>query len=467
MILSAAVDLGSSRFKAAVLDEAGTLHDMKRVPAPPLTGSGLIREGDGPAYLDAATNLLKDLLTGLPKEVPIGLASQRSTFLLWDKETGVPVTPLVSWQDRRADAWCKAKEDTTAGLVQRTGLLLSPHYAAPKMATLFTMDRNLRERATSGSLLFGTLETHLLWNWTSQRVHETDLSMSARTLLVDPRTSEWSDPLLRFFEIPRPLLPAIVSTWGRTIPLDWGGLISATVTDQAASVLAVMDDSSDLLIINLGTGGFVITPTGAEMKEIPGYLSGPLSQAPDGSREFALEGTINGIAPALADLQDETVTLTDTDPLPNHFCLPDTAGIGAPHWLADMGSLFSEPPDNLTPSDRKRVIMEGIIFRIVEIVRDLCGRKVPSKVLLSGGLSNETFIQLGLSSCLGHAVQIVKEKETTLLGAARLAAPRRDWPPPDCRRVNPGSEGRYLEEKFLRWQEWLRQEIGIHRRVHS
>jgi glycerol kinase len=467
MILSAAVDLGSTRFKAAVLDEAGTLHDMKRVPAPPLTGSGLIREGDGPSYLNAATNLLKDLLSGLPKEVPIGLASQRSTFLLWDKETGTPVTPLVSWQDRRADDWCKAKEDTAAGLVQSTGLLLSPHYAAPKLSYLFSMDRNLRDLAKSGSLLFGTLETYLLWNWTSKGIHETDLSMSARTLLVDPRTGEWSDPLLRFFGIPRSLLPAIASTWGRTIPLDWGGLISATITDQAASVLAVMDDSSDLLIINLGTGGFVITPTGSEMKEIPGYLSGPLARAPNGSKEFALEGTINGIAPPLADLQDETVTLTDTDPLPNHFCLPDTTGIGAPHWLADMGSLFSEPPGNLTPSDRKRVIMEGIIFRIVEIVRDLCGKEVLSNILLSGGLSHETFIQLGLSSCLGQPIQIVKEKETTLLGAARLAAPKREWPSPDFTRVHPGAKGHYLQEKFLRWREWLQQEIRLHRRALS
>lgn len=463
MTSAVALDLGSTRIKAVQMSQNGHLGEIVEVAAPPLTEAGLIMEGDAMAYINDAIHVLNEAFLNLPNDTPIGIASQRSSFLLWDKITGQPVTPLISWQDRRAYDWCTNHQNAFSGLELLTGLFLSPHYAGPKLAYLLSTDSRLKKAAARGNILFGTLETFFLWKLTQGNYHQTDLSMASRTLMADPLKNQWSKRLLSFFDIPLSVLPEIVPTFGRNIPLSSGGRLTSSVADQAASFLGSIGSYDGGVIVNLGTGGFVIHATGEKMKHMPGYLSGPLFCSPRMGKQYAIEGTINGIGYTMSQQICEHVELMDIDMIPSVFCLPDYSGAGAPLWVADLEFLMSEGAECLSPEDSKRIVMEGIIFRINQILQDICGLQNNPDILLSGGLSSEEFLCKGLAACTGHTVLKPKQKETTLLGAGKLALGLAKNSVSLSPVEVPGNAGIYLKDKYLQWKTWLTNEIDQHK----
>ncbi|MFC2091570.1 FGGY family carbohydrate kinase [Elusimicrobiota bacterium] len=452
MVLSASIDIGTTLIKTAVLQEKGNLTDIKGIRSPALEGSGLIMETDAKKYLETATAALNNIKISSNANIPLGIASQRSSFLLWNKETSEPVTPLISWQDRRAHNWCINNSKRASVPVEKTGLLLSPHYAGPKLAYLLSKDNHLDTACSRGELLFGNLETYLIWNWSEGKVHHTDLSMAARTLMADPLKAAWSDELLDLFKIPRLILPEISPTYGLNIPAIQNFTISATITDQAASLLSLIGKDSDCISINLGTGGFLNLPTGNDFRLTPGYLCGPILKGPEGTTLYSLEGTINGISTALEDLKHIQIELQQDDPIPDIFCLPETSGMGSPFWKADMPFLLSD--ENLSDSQKKCAVIEGIIFRIVNILKDICPVRLPEYIYISGGVARESFISRGLASALMHPVSVPLERDTTLLGAANLAAGITYEPPLIAEIIKPSEKGHYLADKFADWKIW-------------
>jgi len=454
-----ALDLGSTRIKAGALSEDGQLRLLAEADAPPLTGADPVREGDAAAYAASARAVLAEALSRAPG-LPVGIASQRSSFLLWEAASGRPVTPLVSWQDRRAAGWCAAHAHLEATVSARAGLPLSPHYAGPKLAVLLEGDPALGKGLADGRLRFGTLETYLLWTWSGGRVHHTDLSMAARTLLVDLETGGWDPTLLATFGVPPQGLPAIGDTAGLDIRvdirvdirLDSGAVVAATVADQPAAALAVLGDDPGTALVNLGTGGFVLRRVAGRADRLPGYLLGPLRRVGD-QAAWALEGTINAIGPAVSALGPGPTPLPEADPSPDAFCLPDAAGVGAPHWRADLGPVLSPQARALGPDDRRRVLLEGILFRVREIVDDLAAPGPPiRRLLLAGGLAHEPFLAPTLAAATGRNLARLAEEEATLLGAARLAAGV-PFSAPAATPVAPAGE--YLAEKYPRWRAWL------------
>lgn len=454
--LSVALDLGSTRIKAARLSADGTLSSAVSVAAPPLGGAGELREGDASAYLQAAESALARAREGLSDDVPLGIASQRSSFLLWDAETGRPATPLVSWQDRRAAAWCARHRDAAAWIAERTGLVLSPHYAGPKLATMRGADADLTRAMDDGRLLFGTLDAWLVWNWSGSRVHRTDATMAARTQLFDVETGDWSAELLRFFGVPAAVLPRVEPTVGRPASLGAHGVLSASVADQAAGLHAAAGEDERTALVNFGTGAFVLRPTRDARFRPRGYLLGPVLARADAPVLRALEGTINGGAAGLRGAAPSESPLTEMDPDPHAFCVPDHSGVGAPHWRADIPFTLSEAAAALPPEGRRRVVLEGLLFRVAEILRDLFPGEPPARVILAGGLANERFLPAGLAALLGRPVSVLGEPEATLLGAARLAAGLHHAADSTLRTVPPGPWGAYLREKLPRWTEWVR-----------
>jgi glycerol kinase len=450
-----ALDLGTTHLKGGVLGDDGAMANVMSVPAPPLTGGGAIRQSDPVAYREVAAGLLDELLVGVDRSaVRLGIACQRGSFCLWERATGHPVTPLISWQDRRSAPWCDAHRDHEGEIRAATGLPLSPHYAATKLAVLLEADPSLRPRLADGSLRFGTLETYLLSQWSGGRSHHTDLTMAARTLLCDPVAGRWSEPLLDWFGVPTACLPVIGGSGGVMIAFGDGVIAVATSADQAAAALAVLAGRDDATLINLGTGGFVLRPTGAVMGRRAGYLSGPLATAPQG-RSFALEGTINGAGPAIDRYGPGPTDLPEVDPTPDAFCLPDVAGIGAPHWRPDLGHRLSPAAARLDLAGRRRTALEGLLFRVREIVTDLEAGGPPRPILLAGGLTRDPAMARGLAACLARPVAVVDQPDATLLGAARLAAGLSPPSPPAAATVAPGTAGAYLRAKFDRWREWL------------
>lgn len=449
-----ALDLGTTRIKAALFDRESRLGTISSVPAPPLTGSGLDRESDPILYHERAWELRRSLSRRLPGDAPLVLSSQRSSFLLWNRETGRPVTPLISWEDRRADRWCRRNRTRSLALVGKTGLPLSPHYAGPKLAHLFAADRVLHRDAERGRILFGTLDTWMTWKDTGGRLHRTDLSMAARTLLADPLKGSWDDSLGAFFRVPPCILPAIGPSWGFREELEGGGVLTASLADQSAALNAMERTSPDSILVNLGTGGFVLFATGARFLKVPGYLSGPAGSGPGGERSFFLEGTINGLSESLGPIADAGHELTEEDPSPGVFCIPDARGIGSPYWIADREQSFSVPLQRLSALERRGAVLEGVIFRLRQIIDDFSGEKETPPVFIAGGLASVDSLGLGLAACLRHPVHRFREKEASLLGAAGLARPGGTAALSVDALPVPRASGRYLEEKYRAWKSW-------------
>lgn len=457
--LALAIDLGSTRLKGAALGADGRLRIVAEAPPPPLEGKGLIREMDAAALLSRTSRILREAAKGTRRGAPLGIASQRSTFLLWDRRTGRPATPAVSWQDRRAAAWCERRKRLgwEKRLWPRTGLPLSPHYAACKLAAMLERDRELRVGLKNGRLLFGTLETWLVWNWTEGERYVTDLTMAARTLLADPRTGDWSVERQRDFGIPRGALPEILRTSGISIPLPHGLRLSASIADQPAVLLAATGGAADAAMVNLGTGCFALAGTGAQFRHLPGYLSGPILRGRHAL--YALEGTVNGGGAVADRFGREPTPLPGRDPAPDAFCLPDAAGVGAPYWRPEVPFTLSDAAERLPQREKRRIVLEGIVFRIAGILDDLSktskpGTRSPKRILVSGGLAGDPFVPAALASCLGRPVEVMTEHEGTLLGAARLAAGLDPCARPRTWAVRPDPLGSHLKEKYRRWTDW-------------
>lgn len=455
MSLSIALDLGTTKIKAAILSQDGDLSNFQEVDAPPPYTHGLICEYDPKEYLQRSTDLLKDLIKNIPGKKNLGISSQRSSFLLWNKKSGEPITPLISWQDRRAKDWCERHAPLAQNLYKRTGLPLSPHYAGPKLASMMEKDANLRNYIDSGLCLFGNLETYLIWNWSDKKYHHTDITMAARTLLADPRTAEWDSEVIMSSGIPKSIFPTINSTTGYEIPLFDEIILKSTVSDQASGALATLGEEGLGTLINIGTGAFVLMPTGQEFRKVPGYLSGPFYENEKKQRFFSLEGTVNGGGAVADRFGSGPIPLPISDATPDAFCIPDLMGLGSPYWKPEVTLTFSESAKKLPPEQKRRIILEGIIFRIREIIEGLEEACPTGPITLTGGLSKEMFISKGLSSCLQKEISLLSDAESSLMGAARLAAGLEPITQQKKQVLQPGEACEYLHDKYKLWKEWL------------
>ncbi len=458
--LSVALDLGTTRIKAGLLGPDGRLERVASVEAPPLSGADPMREGDAGEYVGTAARLLAEVSAQVPRGMPLGIASQRSTFLLWERDRGKPVTPMISWLDRRAADWCDRHAASQEPVLRRTGLPLSPHYAGPKLATLLEARPDLRDRLRNGDLVFGNLDSFALCAWSAAPVHETDLTMAARTLLVDLARGDWCDELRNLFHVPRACLPALRPTAGRQVALVSGPVVTATISDQAAGALAVLGAERDAALVNLGTGGFVLRIVESVVEAPRGYLRAPVFWDGQERPVYALEGTINAVAAALDRLSPGPASLSAEDPTPDAFCLPDAAGVGSPYWLPRFPQTLSRAARALPPGETRRIVVEGIVFRVREILEDLSREAPPGRILLAGGLARDPLLGPALAACLGRSVEVAGNPEATLLGAATLAAGLAPSPAPASLTIAPRTGGAYLGRKFLDWKAWVRELLG-------
>jgi glycerol kinase len=445
-----ALDLGTTRVKLGVLRDDGALELLEERDAPPPRGAGAVRELDAEAYAAAVESALGAFAA--PRGTRLGIASQRSSFLVWGADDLAPRTPLISWQDRRAAAWCAAHAALAPRVLELTGLPLSPHYLGPKLAVLLDERPELRSGLADASLRVGTLETWLVARWGGRL--ETDLSMAARTLLVEVVAGDWSDELLALFGIPGDALASIEDTAPRAMELENGLVLAATLADQGSGLLAAVGDDDTSALVNLGTGAFVLRPTGARFAPRAGYLAGPVARVA-GAPRFALEGTVNGGGATADRIARGPTSIPDVDPAPDAFCLPDENGLGAPWWRPEIGFTENAAARALAPSERRRIVLEGLAFRIASHLSAIASDV--ERVVLTGGLAREPFLRAALATLAPAPLCVFDEPEATLLGAARLAAGRTLAPPPaptcDAAPIP------WLGPKRARWRAWLESEV--------
>lgn len=467
MISAIALDLGTTSIKAGLLDHAGALSNIVALPAPPLAVDGGRYESDASAYAETAEQVLGACLAQAGSSPPLGLCSQRSSFLIWDRASGQPLTPLISWQDNRGAASCEALRDSENLIRDFTGLRLTPYYFAPKLRVMLQDHPEWRKRLECGELLTGTLDTFLIWRWTGGQHHVTDASMAARTLLLDIRQRQWSPALCDLFAIPLSMLPRIEPSAGLNLKLDNGLNLQASLGDQSAALIASTADGSAEALVNLGTGGFVIRYLAEEQFTQDGYLRTLVWQDSRLHPHLAIEGTLNSIAAGLAPYPAGECRIQDLA-AEDIYCLAEPSGLGAPYFASsrfaaclpdplrnDIGLCFSRPVEHLAPRQIAALLLEGIIFRVAHILEDFHHQHTLERAYLSGGLSELACLQQGIAQCVPFEVYRLLQKESSLQGAALLAAGMAPACHREAEKVAVVRTDNSLPEKYLRWKDWL------------
>jgi glycerol kinase len=455
-----ALDLGSTSIKAGLLQQDGTLSGIIALPAPEMNVHEGRYESDALRYVMLVEQVLDKCLRQQnllehAEYPPLGLSCQRSSFVIWSNASGLPISPLISWQDNRGDASCVALKAEETRITQLTGLRLTPYFFAAKLRVILLENPNWRAPLERGEWLVGTLDTFLIWRWTKGVHHVTDVSMAARTLLMDIGLRQWSAELCTLFNIPMQILPRILSSCDLGIRLTNGLTLQASVADQSAALLASVGEDRDVALVNLGTGGFVMRYVRDEQAGLEGYLRTLVYKGKTQQVQIANEGTLNSIAAALAPYPVATCLSENLGAEPNIFCIAEPSGLGAPYFRADLGLQFSAATMHLTSSQIACLLLEAIIFRVVRILEEFQQGRPLKRVYLSGGLSELTSLQLGIAQCLSCEVWRLQQRDASLIGAAMLAAGRIDNTGVEAVKILASSQSNELIAKYQRWKVWL------------
>jgi len=287
----------------------------------------------------------------------------------------------------------RAHENTIRDL---TGLPLAPYYFAPKLRRMLLDNPEWLAKLECGELLAGTLDTFLIWRWSGGQHFMTDVSMAARTLLMDIRQQQWSPRLCELFGIPVNVLPEIKPSAGLKLQLGNGLILQASLGDQSAALIASVSEDRAEALVNLGTGCFVVRYLPEEKTAPEGYLHTLVYQDSAQHTHLAIEGTLNSVAAALApypvgECQMDDLFSGDT------YCLAEPSGLGAPYFRNDLGLRFSRPVEHLAQQQIAALLLEAVIFRVARILEDFHRASPIERVYLSGGLSGLACLQQGIA----------------------------------------------------------------------
>jgi glycerol kinase len=451
-ILSIALDLGTTSIKAGLLNPHGELVNIVSQPAPPITSTDQHYESDALAYAKVAATVLHECRTHAGRHITLGLCSQRSSMLVWDSKTGMPVTPLISWQDGRGAQSCLDLQQHENQIHALSGLPLTPYYYSGKLRVLLQQNPDWRSRLIEGDWRVGTLDTFLIWRWSSRRHFVTDASMAARTQLLDISTASWSTSLCELFDIPGIILPTVLRSQSMGLALDDGLTLQASVGDQSAAFIAGVQADTHEALANLGTGCFVMRYIAPGETHPAGYLKTLVYR--DNKCHLAVEGTLNSIAAALAPYPVAEIEYAD---LAKHdiYALAEPSGLGAPYFRKHLGLQFSASVEHLTQRDIAALLLEAVIFRVARIMEDMHRAHPLERLYLSGGLANLSALQQGIAQCVPCAVSRLEQSESSLLGTAMLAAGLHPGSLRKVQEITVEVDNQKLVEKFQRWKDWL------------
>jgi glycerol kinase len=375
----------------------------------------------------------------------IGIANQRETTILWERATGRPVGPAVVWQSRVSAAHCRRLDAAGHGpeIHRRTGLILDPYFSATKILWLLETIPGLRERCERGEILFGTVDTFLIWRLTGGRVHATDVTNASRTLLFDIRAMAWSDELCRLFNVPRIVLPEVRPSSGFFGTVDaslLGGAVPITgcAGDQEAAAFGQGVDAPGDAKTTYGTGAFLVFSTGERIIESHrGLLTTPLcaiampGRAP--SQRYCLEGSVFIAGALVGWLRDGLEFIgraADIEPLAASVAssggvviVPALTGLGGPHWDPTARGLIVGLSRSTHRGHVARAALEAIALSVAEVVDSMqadAGTPLRRLRVDGGATGNDLLMQIQ-ADVLGIPVERPAVRETTSLGAALLA----------------------------------------------
>ncbi|WP_438974083.1 glycerol kinase GlpK [Planktomarina temperata] len=372
----------------------------------------------------------------------IGITNQRETTLAWDRNTGAPIHKAIVWQDRRTSAFCDRlrAEGHEAEITQKTGLLLDPYFSATKLHWLLTNVEGAAERAARGELLFGTMDSYLIWKLTEGRAHVTDATNAARTMLYDIRQGCWDAQICALMQVPPAMLPDVrdcASEFGTTNLFGADIPILGVAGDQQAATIGQACFESGMLKSTYGTGCFALLNTGDTLVTSKNRMLGTIAYQLGGKPTYALEGSIFIAGAVVQWLRDglglisaahETADMAAAaDPTQSLYLVPAFTGLGAPYWNADCRGAIFGLTRNSGPKEFAKAALQSVGYQTRDLLlamQDDMGRPGESVLRVDGGMTASDWTMQFLSDILGAPVDRPKVLETTALGAAWLAGSR-------------------------------------------
>ena len=424
----------------------------------------------------------------------IGITNQRETTLVWDRKTGRAIHNAIVWQDRRTEPLCRNFRDQglEAEVTKRTGLLLDPYFSGTKVHHILENVEGARKRAENGDLVFGTVDTFLIWRLTGGKRHVTDATNAARTMMYNIADNRWDDAMLDMLGVPKGVLPEVLdcaADFGTTDPDILGAAIPifGVAGDQQAATIGNACFEPGMLKSTYGTGCFALLNTGGDLVSSKNRMLTTIAYRLDGRTTYALEGSIFMAGATVQWLRDGLKIIDDAaqtgamadkaDAEQDVILVPAFTGLGAPHWDADArGALFGMTR-NTGPNELARAALQAVCYQtrdLLEAMHDDWGAGAPegedeTVLRVDGGMVASDWTMQYLSDILDAAVDRPTMLETTALGAAWLAGSRASvWPDraefaktwARERRFEPSMDEQTRSTRYSAWRDAVRRTLS-------
>ncbi len=437
----ASVDQGTTSTRFIIFDHAGNIvaadqKEHKQIYPQP----GWVEHDPMEIWVNTQEVMLGALKKGNinAKDIEaIGITNQRETTIVWERATGIPIYNAIVWQDTRTDTFCNelAREGGQDRLRSKTGLPLATYFSGPKIKWILDNVPGIRSRAENGDLLFGNLDTWLLWNMTG--VHVTDVTNASRTLLMNLETLDWDEEILQLMEIPRPMLPTICSSsevYGLAKKVLGGIPVAGDLGDQQAALFGQTCYNPGEAKNTYGTGCFMLLNTGEKpMISHNGLLTTLSYRIGTQPAKYALEGSIAitgalvqwlrdnlGIIHKSADVETLASTVEDAGGI---YFVPAFSGLFAPYWRSDARGVIAGMTRYVNKGHLARAVLEATAYQTREVLDAMekdSGIHLKSLKVDGGMVFNELLMQFQ-ADILNVPVIRPKVAETTALGAAYAA----------------------------------------------
>lgn len=461
------LDQGGHASRAIVFNHRGELITEASYDVSTIQSQPNWVEHDPEDLLESIRKSISDVVASLGSRcqniVAAGLATQRSNIVCWEKDSGTALTPIISWQDRRAHRWLQQFAPKAEQLHKVTGLFLSAHYGASKLRWCLDHVPRVQECFDNGNLCFGPMASFLTHQLLDEKPLLVDPVNASRTQLFNLKTQDWDAELLDLFGIPREPLPRCVPTHYGFGQLPLGDItvpLRIVTGDQSAALYDYGELQPDTAYINAGTGAFLSRPSGRAQLYSRRLLTSVIHQDDEGPI-FVLEGTVNGAGSALAwaekDLglsEQETLEqlsewLSRTNPPP--LFLNGVSGLGTPYWIPDFPSQFKGEGK---PWQKMVAVIESIIFLLQASLDEM--EKLaspPEQIQISGGLAAQDGLCQRLADLSNLPVYRPVKCEATARGTAYLlAGSPRVWPETEPGQWFEPSENKLLKQRYEDWQ---------------
>lgn len=438
------LDQGTSSSRAIVFDRSGSIRAVAQKEFPQIfPHSGWVEHDPHQIWASQASVIAEAIssidINGKNIEA-IGITNQRETTIVWDRDTEEPIYNAIVWQDRRTSDYCnKVIEDGMEEKIrEKTGLIIDAYFSATKIKWILDNVPGARKRAEEGKLLFGTVDSWLVWRLTRGDVHVTDVSNASRTMLFNINTLEWDQELLDYFGIPRSMMPEVKSSsevYGHTTTTIFAHNvpIAGIAGDQQAALFGQMCVEPGSVKNTYGTGCFLLMNSGTKPILSKNRLLTTIAWKIGDTVNYALEGSIfvgGSVVQWLrdnmqciacsSDVEKLAASVPDTDGV---YFVPALTGLGAPYWDPDARGMITGISRGTTTAHIARAALEGIAFQTYDIVKAMeKDSNLPIRNLkVDGGASRNNLLMQFQSDILATDVLRPRITETTALGAAYLA----------------------------------------------